>query len=98
MAEERIRVVQEEIESREGRLNYLKNQVSLSTINLNIYQNVNGPVAKQPGFFKKIGRAFGEGWGVFLDILIGLVYLWPVILILSLLFYLLRRFWWMKRR
>jgi len=97
LAEDKIRVIQEEIESREGRLNYLKNQVSLSTIKLHLYQSVSGPIAQQPSFFHKIGRAFGEGWKSFLQMVIGLVYLWPIILSLALLFYLLQRFWWKKR-
>ncbi len=97
MSEDKIRVIQEEIESKEGRLNYLKNQVSLSTIRLNLYQSVNGPVAQQPSFFHKLGRAFGEGWETFLSLVIGLVYLWPIVLILGFLIYLFRRFWRTKK-
>ena len=98
MAEDKIRVIQEEIESKEGRLNFLKNQVSLSTIHLNLYQNVSGPTAQQPNFFHKIGRAFGEGWETFLNILIGLVNIWPIVLILCLLIYLFRRFWSSRKK
>ncbi|HEV8513536.1 MAG TPA: DUF4349 domain-containing protein, partial [Cyclobacteriaceae bacterium] len=39
-AEEHIRVLQEEIEAKEGRLNFLKSRVSMSVINLEIYQKV----------------------------------------------------------
>lgn len=92
-AEDKIRVIQEEIESKEGRLKYLQSQVSLSTIHLNLYQTIAGAKVKQPGFFTQLGRAFKNGWEVFLDLLVGMVNVWPVILILVLILFLLRRGW-----
>jgi len=88
--EEKLRIIREEIESKEGRLKYLNNQVSLSTIHLEVYQKL----TFEPGFkfFKKIGSALKGGWKGLLKVLVGLVYIWPVLIILAgILFWLVRR-------
>lgn len=79
LVEEQLRIIREEIEAKEGRLKYLQNQVSLSTLNLELYQDL----SYQPGFkfFKKIGDALQGGWNGLLNIIVGLVYLWPILLI-----------------
>ncbi len=95
-AEERIRIVQEEIESKEGRLRYLRNQVSLSTIQLNIYQNDGkGLVTKSYG--SKLGQAFANGWGNIKGFIIAMVNIWPFLIMLGILFYLGRK-WNIFRR
>lgn len=92
-AEEAIRVIQEEIESREGRLNYLKNRVSLSTINLEIYQEV--PYTPDRGqrtsFWTKLKQSMSNGWTLIVSLVLGLVTIWPLLIIGGLLFW--RRKW-----
>jgi hypothetical protein len=89
--EDQLRVIREEIESKEGRLKFLSDQVSRSTINLEIYQNLeyDAPRGEKPGFFNKLGNAFVSGWNAILKLIIGLIYLWPlwlgIILVLTLL-------------
>ena len=58
--EEKLGEIREEIESKEGRLKFLSDQVSRSTINLEIYQNLeyDAPRGEKPGFFNKLGNAF----------------------------------------
>ena len=87
---EHIRVIREEIESKEGRLKYLKNQVSLSTINLSIIQNIESQ--DFPSFGHKLYKAFEGGWEGILIFALGLVYLWPFILILSITIWLIIRY------
>lgn len=96
-AEEAIRVIQEEIESREGRLNYLKNQVSLSTINLELYQEVpyTPDLGQQSSFWTRLKQSAGNGWQLILDIALGLVTIWPLLLIGGLLFWGRK---WIKRK
>lgn len=81
--ENELRVIREEIEAKEGRLNFLKDRVSFSTINLNIYQNLDytGAITKKPGFFNKLAEGFSTGWKGILNFLVMLVYLWPLWLI-----------------
>ena len=88
-AEEKIRVIQEEIESAEGRLNYIKNKAKLSTINIELYQEV--AYAKTPNLYKKpyltkLKEGFSNGWHLIQDITIGLVNIWPILLIIGFLF------------
>ncbi|MEM1325578.1 MAG: DUF4349 domain-containing protein [Bacteroidota bacterium] len=93
-AEEAIRVIQEEIEAKEGRLQYLKNQVSYSTINLKLYQEVpyvDEPNVVKEAFGSQLIRSLKNGWELILNITLGLVTIWPILLILGLLIFGLRR-------
>jgi hypothetical protein len=86
-AEEKIRVIQEEIESREGRLRYLKDNIALSTINIEMYEEIEGGVVEtvhEKGFLSKAKDGFVNGWNFILELLVGLINIWPVLLIVSL--------------
>lgn len=85
--EEQLRVIREEIEAKEGELKYLNDQVDYSTINLNFHQNFEYTPQDEPGFFGRMGHAFGNGWKGFLTFLIGVVYAWPLWVILGLVAY-----------
>jgi len=86
MAEEKIRVLQEEIEAKEGRLRYLSDQVSWSTINLVLFQKMpvipNDYIAKNT-FFAKAKRGFGNGWAMITDTLLLFINIWPLALVLG---------------
>jgi hypothetical protein len=84
--------VRSEIESMEGRLKYLTNQVSFSTISLSYYQ----PISGNTGFGYRLSRTFGNGWDNFLAFVIGLFEAWPFILIAVVLAWLFIR--WYRRR
>jgi len=77
---EHIRVIREEIESKEGRLKYLKSQVSLSTIHLSMVQRIESS-GNYPSFGYKLLKALEGGWDGILLFVLGLVYLWPFIII-----------------
>lgn len=85
---EHIRALREEIEAKEGRLNYLKNQVGFSTITLYVHEDY-GTVSY--GFFHKVTDALGGGWEGFLGFIIGLLYIWPLLIIASLVFIFVRK-------
>jgi hypothetical protein len=71
-----LKSVREEIESAEGRLKYLNDKVSYSTMTLTIYQESDNPY--QPGFGSKMGNAFSGGWDILKGIIIGFFFLWPL--------------------
>lgn len=86
-AEEAIRVIQEEIESKEGRLKYLKDQVALSTISLDIYQEVEAtdePVVYKKTFIDKLAKGFENGWDIILYLILAVVNIWPIIILVVL--------------
>ncbi len=78
-----INEIQEEIESAAGRINYLSNASAMSTIHLTFYQILNSTAADPPGssLWEKVKSAFLTGWNGVGDVLIGLVYIWPLLLI-----------------
>ncbi|MBI9052741.1 MAG: DUF4349 domain-containing protein [Bacteroidales bacterium] len=91
--EEKLRVIREEIESREGRLNYLKKQVSYSTIYLQITQKIDykyEPV-KEKSFFQRLFKSLDKGWKGFVSFLIFLFRIWPIILIGFAIFFYIRK-------
>jgi hypothetical protein len=88
---EHIRVIREEIESKEGRLKYLNSQVSLSTIYLSMYQRIESSV-NYPGFGYKLLKALEGGWDGILIFILGLVYLWPFIIIIVITIWLIIRY------
>lgn len=77
--EREIGNVRSEIESMEGRLNYIKNKVSFSTLNVNYYQLINPDF----GFGSKLIASLSNGWENLLSFLIGIMNLWPFILLIS---------------
>jgi hypothetical protein len=92
-AEEQIRILQEEIESREGRLKYLQDRVSVSTINLEIYQPL--PYAERPQaegkpYLIRLNKGLTNGWEMVTGFSLLLVNLWPFIVVGSLL-------WWKRK-
>ena len=94
-AEEAIRVLQEEIEAKEGRLRYLKNRVGLSQINLHIYQTVEQKIEPQEykaSFADKLQKQFLHGWGMILSVILSIVNVWPLAII-GLVFLFFKRNW-----
>ncbi|MDD4215536.1 MAG: DUF4349 domain-containing protein, partial [Bacteroidales bacterium] len=90
-----IRTLQEEIESLEGRLKYLNNKVELSTINATFYEQGKIIPAQKNSFGYKLKEALSWGWQGLLVFFIGIIYLWPLWIILGislfLLFYFLKK-------
>jgi hypothetical protein len=86
--EEKIRVIREEIEAAEGRLRFLSDQVSYSTISLYMYQNLeyDAPAPDRPTFWGKAGRAAQSGWNAILGFLLFLINVWPLLILIAAAF------------
>lgn len=95
-----INDIQEEIESAAGRINYLSNASAMSTINLTFYQVVNASAkdSEHISFWTKTKEAFVSGWNGLGDVLVGLVYIWPLLLGIVLVVFLLKRISFRKRK
>lgn len=82
-----------DIESIEGQLNVMKNQVALSTLTVTLYETVS-----VPGFFgERLGSGFVNGWNSLLDFFVILVSLWPFILLGAAGYFGIRR-WRLRKR
>jgi len=90
--EENLRVIREEIESRQGRLNYLQNQVAYSTLTIDYYEVIERP-SDIPGqsFLSKLKESLEDGWQGFVTFLLFLLRLWPFLILLTAGIVLFRR-------
>ncbi len=96
--EKQIQLVQEEIEVAKGRMKYINAKSSYSTINMNLYEEVDHveqPQAYNRTFGSKSKSAFNGGWKVIETIVLILIYLWPLLIIGTITFFLLRR--WLRK-
>lgn len=87
--EGQIANVRAEIESMEGRLKYLSNQVSFSTLNVSFYQES----AASYGFGSKFLNSLKSGWYNLVDFVFWLLRLWPFVIGITVLVV-----WWVQRR
>lgn len=91
--EEKARIIQEEIESSEGRLRYLSDQVSLSTLDLTISKEkvFKYHPAKRDNFVERLKQSLASGWLGFVDFVIFLIKLWPFWIILAVVVWFFRK-------
>jgi len=88
--ENQLRIIREEIEATEGRLRYLDNRTSYSTINLTFYERTGRIIRSRTGFFSKLSKAFRMGWQGLLMFIVGLGYIWPILLVIIALIIIIR--------
>jgi len=99
--EEKLRKIQEEIDAKEGRLQYLSSQVSLSTLTITLYQviaqdEVAALAFQGPSFTDSFKDNFLLGFGMVKEIFLGLVTIWPLLLIVSLIIFWKRN--WLRKK
>jgi hypothetical protein len=82
-AERQLGQVQEEIEATTGSLNLLKDRIAYSRIEIEMYQVIRNEAAFSPGISTRLRDAFTSGFDGMVEVAIGFVYLWPLLLILS---------------
>lgn len=87
--EGQIANVRSEIESMEGRLNYLKNQVSFSTLIVTFYETIGTDF----GFASKFVRSISKGWDNLLSFLVFTFSFWPFVLVGGGI-----GIWWWRRK
>ncbi len=74
-----INGIQEEIEAASGRLEYLKQSASFSTIHINYHQVLNPQaIDKDPAYNTRIWSSFKNGWIWIGEVIIGLILIWPL--------------------
>jgi len=91
--QENIRNLQEEIESKEGRLKYLNDQVAYSTLDVNLFKEIAYVYKPQePDSFKeRVKNALSSGWMAIIDFVLWLIKVWPQLLVALLVILLGRR-------
>ncbi len=92
--EEKLRLLQEEIESAQGRLKYLTNKVAYSTVQIDLYETVEyteKPTRYKKTFGDKSKNAFSFGWDMIESIILLMFHVWPLWVAGIALFIFLRR-------
>jgi hypothetical protein len=75
--EEQLRIINEEIEAKAGRLKYLDNQVAYSTVELAIYQEIPDEIRPSLPFYTVIWQYLKSGFSDFGTLLMRLFYFIP---------------------
>jgi hypothetical protein len=90
--ENALGALREDIEAKEGRMNYLAHQAEYSTISAVVYQTL--PSTRPPqseGFFSRLASSLAYGWTGLVDFFIGLITIWPALIIIGIIIYFIVR-------
>lgn len=88
--EKELVVIREEIESKQGQLNYLQNKVAMSTLEVSFYkQTTESGVTVSYG--SKMWNAIKGGISWIPGFFLGLLYIWPLLILGGFIFYYLRK-------
>lgn len=81
--QEEINNLQEEMDAAAGRIAYLGHSAAYSTINLKFYQVLDATVKDNPSpsFWHKLKGSIGEGWDWLGSLVLGLITIWPLLLL-----------------
>ena len=88
--------IREEIEAKQGRLKYLQNKVSLSTLQIEFYK-ITSETGVTVSYGTKMWNAIKSGFNGLSFFFLGILHIWPFILILILMLFLIRR-WYNKKQ
>lgn len=89
--EKELASIREEIEAKQGRLQYLQSRVSMSTIIIEMYTEKAEGTGTTVSYGSKMWNAIKSGFNGLSSFFLGILHIWPFILILALVFILLRK-------
>lgn len=92
--ENKLSQIETSIDSTQEQLNYLQNQVDYSLLNINFYTKKETRTSGN-SFFGKLGNALSDGWQGLISFFLGVLTVWPFLVIALILFFPLRR--WFKK-
>ncbi len=85
--EKELNSLQADIESVEGQMKYLKDKISLSTLDVTYYEEKSTSFE----FLSKFSNALKDGWSVFLWFVVGVTQLWVFLAIGVIVVFLIKR-------
>lgn len=89
--EKELSAIREEIEAKEGHLRYMKSRIAMSTINIEFYKKTESGAGTTVSYGDKMGNAFKSGFNALSTLFLGLLQLWPFILIFVIAFIIIRK-------
>ena len=93
--QEKIRVLEEEMDSRKGRLKYLSDQVGYSTLNLTLIQKHEWQKRNKKSFGEKVLTALKDGAGFFTEFILVVLRLWPFVILIGGIIYFVK---WIRQK
>jgi len=96
--EKQLTLIREEIEAKEGQLKYLQDRVSLSTVNIEFYKKTAIESGITVSYGSKMWNAVKSGFNGISAFFIGLLHIWPFIIILAILVFWLRKRFMSKKK
>ncbi|HLW63447.1 MAG TPA: DUF4349 domain-containing protein [Flavobacterium sp.] len=88
--EKELTSIREEVESQEGQLNYLKNRVSMSTLEVRFYKKTSESGITQ-SYGLKMWHSVKSGFDLISSLFLGLLYIWPLLILVGLVLYYFNR-------
>lgn len=88
--EAQLSAIREEIEAKEGQLRYMQSQISMSTITIEFYKTVADEGGATVSYGSKIWNAISSGFNSISSFFIGLLSIWPFLIILAAAVYFIR--------
>lgn len=80
--QENIRKLEDEIDVAEGRLRFIDDRVNYSTLRLSLSkEKARSSVTSKIGFGSRFSDAVAQGWNIFVSFVLGLISLWPFLII-----------------
>jgi len=89
--EAQLSAVREEIEAKEGQLRYMQSQVSLSTVTIEFYKTIAEESGVTISYGTKIWNSIKSGFYGISSFFLGLLEIWPFIILAIALFYFIRK-------
>ena len=89
--EKQLAEIREEIEAKEGQLKYMQSKVSMSTINIEMYTNNPSESGVTVSYGGKIWNEIKSGFNGLSSFLLGIIGIWPFIIIFVVLFIFIKR-------
>jgi hypothetical protein len=85
--EENSRTLQEEIESQEGRLKFLDDQITYSTLDVTLFtEKIITDVSKAETFLQRVKISISNGWETLIAFVIWCIKQWPWLIVIALVF------------
>jgi len=97
--EREIRTITEEIESTQGRLKYLTDQVNYSTLTLTLTEPIEFKYEAEArdSFWERLKEGVSGGWYGLINFIIGIFSIWPFWIAVGAAWYFVAK-WWKKRK
>ncbi|MBA4319332.1 MAG: DUF4349 domain-containing protein [Flavobacterium sp.] len=89
--EKQLSAIREEIEAKEGQLRYMQSQISMSTITIEFYKTVANEGGATISYGSKIWNAISSGFNGISSFFIGLLSIWPFLIVLATAVYFIRK-------